>query len=105
MSLSISRHFFHSKTPKAGKADKKQIGVLFFFPDEPNVPTMLPAFPLSAGSCGEDHNESGPWVFLMNEPGSRWTATRAMCDLAHCCHGEAALLSPSRGALVLIIHT
>lgn len=25
----------------------------------------------------------------MNEPGTQWTAMRAMCDLADCCHGEA----------------
>lgn len=66
---------------------------------------MPPVSPLSAGSCGEDHNESVLWVFIMNELGTQWTATRAMCDLPDCCHGEAALLSLSWGALVLIIHT
>jgi len=66
---------------------------------------MPPADPVSAGSCGEDHNKSVPWVFLMNELGTQWTALKTMCDLADCCHGEAALLSLGWGPLVLIIHT
>lgn len=78
-----------------------KLGFCFFSP----MNRMPPASPLGAGSRGEDHNESVPWVFLMNKPGTKWTATRIMCDLADCCHGEAALLSPSRGPLVLIIHT
>lgn len=58
---------------------------------------MPPVSPLGAASCGEDHNESVLWVFIMNELGTQWTATRAMCDLSNCCHGEAALLSLSWG--------
>lgn len=72
---------------------------------ETNIPMMPPVSPLGAASCGEDHNESVLWVFIMNELGTQWTAMRAMCDLSNCCHGEAALLSLSWGALVLIIHT
>lgn len=49
------------------------------------------------GSCGEDHNECVLWVFLMNKLGKQWTAMRFVCDLADCCHREAALLSLSWG--------
>ena len=58
--------FFSVKPPQAEEADNKQIGLLFFPRDEPDIPTMPPASPLSAGSRGEDHNEYVPWVFLMN---------------------------------------
>lgn len=36
---------------------------------------MPPVSPLGAASCGEDHNESVLWVFIMNELGTQWTAT------------------------------
>lgn len=105
MSVSISKDFF-IKTKDMISLTIIQLG--FLFSDETNAPTMLPRcppYPSAQGSCGEDHNECELWVFLMNKLGTQWTAMRFVCDLTDCCHREAALLSLSRGALVLIIHT